>query len=371
MFRTEKTVGMLKSIAMIAGLAILLWSLGLPSIRFSEASNVTSFSDTISDSAPGASSDHTVDFTVPAGPGVANGEDIVLDFSDGPFGLSGIGAEDIDLFVNLADFGAANWSVATTATTITITIDTGSIVATDDVSIRIGDNAVGVTSDSQLVNPSAEGSYEIIVTSGSVDTGSTRVVILTAVTVTAAVDTLLTFTVNGVAAGGTVNGETITGTTGSTSIPFGTLTNGNASTSAQALAVTTNASNGYVVTVQLDQSLLSSTGADIDGFNGDSNAPAPWAAPAATLGAENTYGHWGLTTDDASITSRSGDEFASQEFIAASTTPRDVMSHTGPVNGIGMGQGTTTVGYKIEISALQEAGDDYTATLTYVVTPTF
>ena len=46
------------------------------------------------------------------------------------------------------------------------------------------------------------------------------------------------------------------------------------------------------------------------------------------------------------------------------------MGHTGPANAAGVGIGTTTVGYKIELSSLQEAGD-YTTTLTYVATPTF
>jgi hypothetical protein len=31
----------------------------------------------------------------------------------------------------------------------------------------------------------------------------------------------------------------------------------------------------------------------------------------------------------------------------------------------------TEVGYKIEITPLQEAADDYTTTLTYIATPTF
>ena len=47
------------------------------------------------------------------------------------------------------------------------------------------------------------------------------------------------------------------------------------------------------------------------------------------------------------------------------------MSHTGPTNGTITGEGTTKVGFKVQISGLQEAGDDYTARLTYVATPTF
>jgi hypothetical protein len=372
MFRTENSVGMLKSIAMIAGLAILLWSLGLPSIRFADAANVTTFSDTLSDSTPSAVSDHTIDFVSPTG--VTNSNDIVVTFPAG-FDLTGIGAEDIDLFVDDADFLAANWSVVNGGSDLTITIDTGAIAAAASTSIRIGNHAVGAATDTQIVNPAAEGSFEITVTAGAaaVDSGTTQVVILTGVTVTAAVDTVFTFAVAGTAAGTEMfpAGETSTGVTGSTSVPFGTLAALTASSGAQQLAVTTNSANGYVVTVQLSGAFESSTGADIDGFNTDSDTPTSWSSPTSPdIGDENTWGYWGITSDDTAIASR-GTQFANDLYIAASTTPREVMQYDGPVNGTGQGQGTTTVGYKVEISSLQEAGDDYTTTLTYVATPTF
>lgn len=43
----------------------------------------------------------------------------------------------------------------------------------------------------------------------------------------------------------------------------------------------------------------------------------------------------------------------------------------GPADGSTAHQGRTRVGYKIQIGSLQEAGTDYTNTLTYVATPTF
>ncbi len=379
MFRTEHSVGMLKTIASIAGLAILLWSLGLPSLQFANAANITSVSDILSDSSPNAAADHEVGFTTPSG--VANGGQIVIEFT----GVTATGVDFTDIDVSGSTFGAMTVAADCTATdnasavfsgsTLTITLcsgDGGVFASGETITLLIGKNATGGASNAQLTNPAAEGSYLInFPTVGASDSGATRVAILTAVTLTAIVDTIFNFTVSGVAAGGTVNGETITGTTGSTTIPFGKLTAGTATTSAQALAVTTNASNGYVITMQLDQPLQSSTGADIDGFQdgSDTNVPASWAAPAGTLGSENTYGHWGVTSDDTSTTRTN--EFGAQQFIAASTSPRVIMSHTGPANNAGAGVGTTTVGYKIEISALQEAGDDYTTTLTYVATPTF
>jgi hypothetical protein len=303
-----------------------------------------------------------------------NGDTIIVDFQSAGFSLAGIGEEDIDLLVDDINIAATSWSVATSATTITITIGTGSIAPGATTTILIGNNAVDGSPDSQIVNPASEGSYEIGFTVGDDDSGWTRVVILSSVLVSAAVDTIFTFTVDGVPANTTFNGTaTTTGATGSTTIPFGTLQAGVATTTAQELTVSTNAANGYTVTVQLDQALQSSTGADIDGFveGSDTDDPTAWAAPTPTVGQDNSYGHWGFTSDDTDTNGVRTNEFAVGEYAAASTTPRVVLAHDGPTDGTGTGEGTTYVGYKVEINGLQEAGDDYTATLTYVATPTF
>lgn len=378
MYKTEKTVLLLKTIATIGGLSILLWSLGLPSLRFADAANITTLSDTLSDSAPSASSTHTIAFTTPTG--VANGGTIGITFPAG-FNLSTITFSDIDIASSSNYTIAANCSgsepvsASVVGQVLTFTFcsgDGGSLAAGASVTIKVGTNATfGSTGTHDIINPASEGSYEINFAVGASDSGATRVVILNGVTVSAAVDTIFTFSVGGVAGGQTVNGDTTTGTTSSTSIPFGTLTAGVATTVAQTLTVNTNASNGYVVTVQVDQPLQSSTGADIDGFVDGSytNTPTTWASPSNTLGSENTYGHWGVTSDDGTTTR--AQQFSASKYIAASTTPRVVMSNNGPANGTGTGVGTTKVGYKVQIGSLQEAGDDYTTTLTYVATPTF
>jgi hypothetical protein len=383
MFRTEKTVRVLQAVAAIASLAVLLWSLGLPSLRFAEAANLIDVSDTLSDTATSTVSNHTIVFTTPSG--VAGGETIVVTFPDGTadFDLSTIDFGDMDLAstsdYTLVDGGAPainEWGVSTSTFAITLTAGTGAALAANaTVTLEIGTNATfGVTGDTQIINPADADSYEMNIAAGSSDTGATRVVILAQVLVTASVDTIFEFSVGGLGGGQTVNGTTTTGTSTATAIPFGTLGSGgaNASTSAQLLNVSTNASQGFVVTVQVDQNLQSSTGADIDGFsNGsDTNTPVAWTGPAGTIGSENTYGHWGITSDDATTTRSS--QFGSDQWIAiSSTTPRIVMSNDGPSLGAGTGVGETRVGFKVEISALQEAGDDYQAVLTYVATPTF
>ncbi len=210
--------------------------------------------------------------------------------------------------------------------------------------------------------------------SSILDLADTRVAIIDDVVVTATVDTSFTFTVSAVPTGVQVNGVTTSTTTTSTAIGFGTLsTAANASTTAaQRLNVSTNAANGFTVTVRQDQNLTSSTGADIDVFQdgGGAATPIAWAAPANTLGSENTYGHFGLTSDDATMAS--GDEFGTALFAGNfATTSRAVFYHNGPSDGTTANIGSTTVAYRIAISALQEAAGDYTNTLTYVATPVF
>lgn len=380
MIRTSNTFSVLQATAAIVGFAILLWSLGLPSLRFAEAANVTSFSDTLSDSAPSVVSNHTIEFVTPTG--LAAGGIITLTF---PAGFTGIGAldfNDLDLAVNGVDEDLAataattNWGVNAAGQIIDIESGTDTIGAGATVTIEIGTNALsGATGDSQITNPGSATSYEINLDFGASDTGSTRVAIVDSVTVTASVDTLFTFTVSGVAAATLVNtSDTTGGPTTPTAIPFGELTADTASTAAQTLEVSTNAANGFVVTVQADQQLLSANGADIDGFRngGFDTTPVAWESPGATPGNENEYGHWGLSSNDTTLTAGLSDLYTGGDnFVSASTTPVEVFRHDGPSDGTVAGEGTTEVIYKLEASALQEAASDYTATLTYVATPVF
>jgi hypothetical protein len=362
-------------------MSIVLWSLGLSSIHFAEAANVTTYTDTLSTSEPSVASNHTVTFTTPTG--LTAGQSIVLTFPSGFADISNLVAADVDLFVSgdedLIDGAASagNWNVTAAAQTLTITSGTDVMAPNATATIEIGTNATfGSAGVNQITNPTA-GSYKIDVTSGA-DNGSTRVAIVPVVTVTASVDTLFTFTVTGVAGGSTVNtADTTGGTTTATLIPFGQLDALTASTAAQDLTVNTNSSNGFVVTVTADGQLNSQTGADIDGFrNGNFDTTAVgWEPPTPSIGLEETYGHWGITSDDAALTSGFTNPFnagaGGDRFVSASTTPVEVFRHGGPADGTITGQGTTRVGYKVEISALQEAAEDYTATLTYVATPVF
>lgn len=372
MHRTLSSFSILQATAAVVAMSIILWSLGFTSFRFAEAANVTSYSDTLSTSEPSVAANHTITFTTPTG--VPSGEEITIDFSDGPFVVGSVDFTDIDVATTSGEFSldsncsGAMASAAFSGTILTITMCSGnSIEANGTTTIEIGTHATaGETGDQQLVNPAA-GSYSIAITAGASDSGDAIIAIVDTVTVTASVDTSFTFTVTGVAAGQTVNGTTTGGLTTSTEIPFGVVEAGTASTAAQDLSVVTNARNGFTVTVISDGQLDSQTGADIDGFaNGNyTSSPTAWSSPTASVGSEETYGHWGITSDDT-------DFFAATEtYVSASTTPVSVFTHDAPTDGTTTGEGTTRVGYTIEISDLQEAADDYQAVLTYIATPVF
>lgn len=380
MSRTKYAFTVLQATALVASLAIIMWSLGFPTLQFAQAANVTTFSNTLTDSAPSVVSDHTIEFVTPTG--VAAGETITLTFDAAFTGISALDFADLDLNINgveatlAAAPSGATWGATTSATGITFTSDTGTVGAGQEVIIQIGLNADG--GDTQITNPATAGvSYEINVSAGADDSGETRVAIVDAVTVTATVDTIFTFTVTGTAAGTDVNGvlgDETGGPTTATTIPFGELEADTASTAAQSLEVSTNAANGFVVTVAVDQQLTSSNGADIDGFadGAFTSTPAAWAPPGGSLGAENEAGHWGLSSNDTTLTSGLTDLYSGgANFVSASTTPVEVFRHDGPADATVAGQGTADVLFKIEITALQEAADDYTATLTYVATPVF
>lgn len=355
-------------IATLVATALLMWALGLHSMA--QAANVTDLYILLSDSAPSAPSDHEIEFVSPTGIGAS--EDIVITYPAG-FDPSVIGQEDIDLLVNGTNVLAADWSVVTDADSITITVD-NLIAAGATTTILVGLNATNEgTPDSQIVNPTPAGgneSYEIEISAGTADSGFTRVVILDTVLVTAAVNTTFEFTVAGTATSTSVNSTSTTLTSSSTTIPFGTLDAGEIETLAQDLTVVTNAINGFVVTVESDGQLESSTGADIDNFDDDSiGNPKAWEAPTNNIAQENTWGHWGVTTEDTDTTRTT--EFGANEWQGVSTTPTVLFSHDGPSDGTTAGIGATRVGYQIEISPLQEAAQDYSAVLTYIATPTF
>jgi len=381
-----------KSVVTFLLLTLVTWSLGLPSfINRAHAASLTFVSDTLSETASSTPSNHTIVFTSPSGLSAGQNFTVEFDPTGSAFDLTAIDDTDIDLDIDGADQtiaaapSGATWGVVAAGDTITFTSGTGVIPVFGTTTIKIGKNAAGGAANAQIVNPTTNGSYVIRIAGGMTDSGDTRVLMLNHVKVTASVETIFEFDVQGVLQGVNINGEvgaanqTSASSTAQT-LPFGILTPNVTKMLAQELRVKTNALHGYAVTVQADGNLLSATGADINPFKDNSAVATPeaWAAPTATIDTDTTYGHEGITSEDADLnTNEYGTGLYAGNFVA---TPRVILSHDGPVTWSGdystpatynPDKATTRVGYRIEISALQEAATDYTQSLHYVATPTF
>jgi hypothetical protein len=372
--------------------SLVVWTFGFvmpvfTTLKTAEASNLSYLSDVMTNTAPNFGSNHTISFQS-ASSGVANGQTLSITFPVG-FDLSQIVNADVDV-ATTSDFSTAANCVGTEKIGIAVVGQSlnlqfcagkgGSIPTNTTTTIEIGTNATLYgTGSHQITNPATSTSYQIDLNNSSTtaDQGSLRVAIIPHVIMSASIDVTLTFTVSGLATSTVVNGTSTTGNSTGASLAFGTLTPGVAKILGQQLTVATNARNGFRVTMIQNQNLLSSTGADIDLFR-DANAtstPSPWSAPANTLDNENTYGHYGVTTDDADLGTDTGDAahdtFGSSTFIGNITTPRVLFAHNGPADGVTQNKGLAQIAVAIQVTALQEAANDYQNVLTYVATPTY
>lgn len=387
----------LRSIATITLIALVAWAVGLPAwIHNARAANVEEFSDTLSDSDLGVDSLHTLQFTLVNAVNEAQTIRVTFDAaSTSPaFDLTGLLAADLAISAvsggpinQVANVGACSLgSVAGEVYASTVNVGSGYVEYTmcggaeDDIPADTVVEMVigGVTN--KIANPIWAGSYVIRLGGTMTDSGDTMVAIIDDVTVTATVETEFTFAIVGVGNGVDINEAIPTvGTSTPTTIPFGVLTPTAPSLMAQELRVDTNALNGFSVTVQADQTLTAGNGATIDTFRDAANTATPeaWgAAPLQNLNASTTWGHWGFTTDDDTLSGVNPDRFydlANYNFAGNFVgNPVEIFYHNTPVtSSSGPGIGSTTVAYKTAISVLQEAANDYVATLTYIATPVF
>ncbi len=378
--RTASLFGFQAQAALILILAIVLWTTGFPSwLNTANAAALFDYSDMLSDSDLGASSNHTITFGTPNG--VAAGQSFTITFQAGFVVPSGFEFTDVDLFaVSERTLGAsasgATWGVSTTTTSITFTSGTGIIASSSVVTIELGTHATaGATGNSQITNPAGVGSYTVS-SALPLDSAVARVYIINDVVVTASVDSTFTFSIVGTTTSIGINGTSTNIVTTAETIPFGTLAPGESKTGAQEVAVTTNAANGFSVTVIQDQNLTSSAGTDIDLFidGATTSVPTAWVAPSNTFNQEHTYGHYGVTSsDDTTSSSTAPGEWGNNLWAGNIATPREILYHNAPSSGYSAteGQGWARVGFQIQIGTLQEAATDYTNTMTYVATPVF
>ena len=278
------------------------------------------------------------------------------------------------------DFGVS--SINTTCDANFTASSTGNLVDCT----RSGGGQLAASSSAQIiignhVNATTTNSYKFYLRQyDSGDVLKSRVeflvAILDVVHMTANVSATLDFTVTGTSTGQFVNGVECDKTTTATSTDFETLSTTGSTTVCQQLQVTTNASYGYVVTVEQDQEMTSDGGDNINSFvnsptgTGSSTAPAPlaWQSPAGVLDADDTYGHMGLTSNDADLTTYGYLDFQGGLYAGLNgTDPMVVMHHDGPTNNFTQNKGLAAVAYTAEIDVLQQAGD-YESQITYICT---
>jgi hypothetical protein len=320
---------------------------------------------TLTDSDTSVTSAQTIQFTTNHTAESADGDYVEVQWPSGPQTFGNITALN-------ASCNGGNWN-ATIPNTYTLRCTASG-----------GDNAAGSYNFyATTTNPAATGSQLITITHYDGSNGQikervqVRVAIVDDVWMTARVDATLEFTVSGVASSTSFNGVTCNRNSTATTTDFGTLAAGASTTVCQALAVTTNADDGYIVTVEQDQEMTSDSGSNINSFNNSqdgtgSTTPGTWQSPSGILDVYNTYGHMGLTSSDADLNSLGGyNDFTGSSYAGLnSADPMVVMHHDGPADGSTDNKGAANVAYTAEITALQEAGD-YESTLTYIATPTF
>ncbi len=358
MFAKPTSVGFgQQAVATLVATAVLLASIGF--YTAAEAASLVDVSNTLTDSNLSAQSGHQIEFEVPTGSTIGTGDTISITF---PAGFTDVDATVLgDVTVTVTPGGVASPGAFDS---------TGQVISFNNITAAAGAVVEIVIDEGVITNPAANGSYEFTINTGNGDEGKTRVYIIETVLVTAIVETVFEFEIQGTTTNPTINGDAVTGTSSATELPFGVLDpGGTPSMLAQTLLVTTNANSGFVVTVESDGDLRSANGAIIDTFeNGnDVDTPTGWVAnpPTNDVNDRTTWGHWGLTTNDADLS------FGAGNYIAASTTPRLVFTHDGPADGTTQDIGRVDVAYRVQITPLQEAADDYQTVLTYIATPTF
>ena len=352
-----------RALAILVAASLVFWTAGLYGTT-AQAANLVELSNTLTDSAPEAQSGHQFRFIVPAGSDIDG--DITIEFPSDFTGVGSITNGDVTI-------GGLSGGTASGSGDI-LTITGGTASALEVITIDV---AEGVVTNPSITDPSESFEFRVTTdTSDGTDTGRTRVVIIDTVLVTADIDTVFEFTIGGLATGTAFMGDTTSGATTPTEVPFGTLTPNTQYLLAQQLNVTSNAGNGFVVTVESDSDgdLVSATGADINQFVDASGTltPTPWAAPTNDVTNSDTWGHWGIASDDTTLdNSAFGDTFDDGDFVAVTGNPEPVFWHDGPADGTTQDVGEILVGYSIEVTPLQEAAEDYQTTLTYIATPTF
>ncbi len=224
--------------------------------------------------------------------------------------------------------------------------------------------------------------YIVDIRTGAGERGYLTVLIVEPLLVRTAIEPFLNFEVEGVGIGEDIHLDLTTGSSTANSIFLGDIPINTPILVAQDLSVKTNAAYGFRVNVFQEkepQAEVNERTHKIHCFiNGDCldyNQALAWRSPAGILGEPETYGHFGFTSEDNSLGLNCADNYygfgqGGRWAGLATNAEAEVMRHCSPADGQTQHQGKTRVGFQVEITILQPAGE-YETTFTYVVTPIF
>jgi hypothetical protein len=350
---------------------------------------VSSRSDTLSDSRPSTTSNHSIAFTTNNaiyGSSTSGSSTLTLALPTGFTVSAGMNCGDVDAATSV-QFGfnypaclatATAWGFTATGSVITLVPPSGTgvyVPTSTQITINIGSNAtVGQQGAHWLTNPSTAGIYTISVGGTFGGSGNMLVSINSGVTVQATVAESLALTVSSVAAVNCTadDGASVTaiGTT-STTIPFGNVSLNTFYIGCQDLVVSTNAGNGYSITTQESSVMKTADGRfTIPDTTCDAGGCTESAAAAWTTVTKNGLGHTCFNQDgnhdcDSSYTNgTSGKNFRQFANIALGETPQAIMSSTTPASVTGR------IKIRLSAGAAQAAGT-YTTLITYTILGTF
>jgi hypothetical protein len=169
----------------------------------------------------------------------------------------------------------------------------------------------------------------------------------------------LSFSIAGLPSGTDTQGIVTAATTTATSSAFGTLAINTSPSIAQRLTVSTNATQGYQVTLQEDGPMTNISGNTINDVASPNSAPLPWVSACVS----SSTSCLGYHTGDSVLSGATPARFAATDsFAAFSTSSDEVIYNGGPINNE-----VTDMVYRLQIGNQQIAGN-YQNKLVYIIT---
>lgn len=355
----SKIASLLTIVSIVVGVSMV-------HVELVHAAAMSSLSDTLSSVKANTLSDHTIQFVTPTGVSAAG--TLTVTFPSG-WSLGSLSTTSVDFATSTSatcsgftDALVSNtasgltWGVSTTSSSITLTSGTAVIPANRCVQIEIGGNATSqVTGTTTYTNPATATTSVLTLSASSGDTGTITVNIITndTVTMTGTVNQSLTFTIS--------TTTIYFGNLSSTGAKFASSTNASGDsteTIAHTLAVSTNGSSGFTVTVR-GQTLTSQQ-------NSANTITAIGASIASSTTGIEQFGIRATEAGGTGVTLSSPFNYAtSYGYAATATTSATFAVGTGPTL-----TSTLSLRYVTNIAAVTEAGT-YAANLNYVATANF